>query len=297
MWLREPRAPGHDLPPPRRARREDAMVANERVARGRDERGEARQELERRHDAGLGPLSAELLHAVGDAAAGQETEALERERRARAVAAEAFATEVVPGFDTDAGLHVEAVEIDGLVRGLGRDRLGNDDVVERRVVGQRLEGRGGRWRRVEDEAAVVLGEEDAVEDDDVEVHVEVEAAAEALHEGDGAALRRRCGEAASRADLVRAKMLSTKMRESAERTSARKAASMRTSNGSESTHWRTGTAGSTRSVRCAAVFAMRRPVQLGQMPRPLHENATRRSLPQRSQRRWTNPCAKTPHRR
>jgi hypothetical protein len=52
---------------------------------------------------------------------------------------------------------------------------------------------------------------------------------------------------------------------------------MRSSNGSESTHCRTGTEGSTRSTRCAAVFAMRRPAQLGQMPRALQENATRRS--------------------
>ena len=34
-------------------------------------------------------------------------------------------------------------------------------------------------------------------------------------------------------------------------------------------------AGNTWSTRCAARSAMRRPPQLGQNPRPLHENATR----------------------
>ena len=57
-------------------------------------------------------------------------------------------------------------------------------------------------------------------------------------------------------------------------TSALKAASGRSSNGSDSTYWRTGTSGRTRSTRCAAPLAMRRPVQLGQIVRPWHEKAT-----------------------
>jgi hypothetical protein len=39
----------------------------------------------------------------------------------------------------------------------------------------------------------------------------------------------------------------------------------------------------TRSTRCAAVSAMRRPPQLGQKPRRLHEKGRRRSQPQSSQ--------------
>src|SRR5262245_42111206 len=55
----------------------------------------------------------------------------------------------------------------------------------------------------------------------------------------------------------------------------------RNESGSVSTHCRTGTCGSTRSTRFAAVSAMRRPPQLGQKPRPFHENATRDLPPAR----------------
>ena len=41
---------------------------------------------------------------------------------------------------------------------------------------------------------------------------------------------------------------------------------------------------------------MRRPMQLGQMQRPLHLNATRRSAPHASQRKRARRCARTPHR-
>ena len=60
----------------------------------------------------------------------------------------------------------------------------------------------------------------------------------------------------------------------------------------ENTHCRTGTSGSTWSTRCAARSAIRRPPQLGQKPRPLHENATRRSEWQVSQRNRANPAAR-----
>ncbi len=49
------------------------------------------------------------------------------------------------------------------------------------------------------------------------------------------------------------------------------------SNGSERTHWRTGTDGMMRSTTCAAVLLIRRPAQLGHNPRPLHENAMSKS--------------------
>lgn len=59
--------------------------------------------------------------------------------------------------------------------------------------------------------------------------------------------------------------------------------------------------GNTRPLRagpgCATVSAMRRPPQDGKKPRPLHENATRRSWPQASQWTRVNPCASTPHSR
>ena len=53
--------------------------------------------------------------------------------------------------------------------------------------------------------------------------------------------------------------------------------------GSDNTHCRTGTRGSTRSTRNAAVSAMRRPPHEGQNPRPLQENPTTRSCPHPSQ--------------
>jgi hypothetical protein len=60
---------------------------------------------------------------------------------------------------------------------------------------------------------------------------------------------------------------------------------------------RTGTPGKTLSTRCAAPWFMRRPVQLGQNPRCLHENATARAVPQPSQRSSANPCSGMPHTR
>jgi hypothetical protein len=51
------------------------------------------------------------------------------------------------------------------------------------------------------------------------------------------------------------------------------------------THSRTGTSGNTRSTRWAARSAMRRPPQLEQNPRPLHEKATSRSNPQAAHRK------------
>jgi hypothetical protein len=47
--------------------------------------------------------------------------------------------------------------------------------------------------------------------------------------------------------------------------------------GTESTTWRTGMWGKTFSTRWAAVSAMRLALQEGQAPRPLQENATRKS--------------------
>jgi hypothetical protein len=49
------------------------------------------------------------------------------------------------------------------------------------------------------------------------------------------------------------------------------------------THCRIAASGSTWSMSWAARSAMRRPPQLGQKPRPLHENGTRRSWLQASE--------------
>ena len=59
--------------------------------------------------------------------------------------------------------------------------------------------------------------------------------------------------------------------------------------GTLKTHWRTGTSRTTWSTRWAARSAMRRPPQLGQNPRPLHENATSRSVLQSPHRNRAKP--------
>ena len=45
----------------------------------------------------------------------------------------------------------------------------------------------------------------------------------------------------------------------------------------------------------AAVSTMRRVLQPGHTPRPLHEYATKKSWPHFSQRTRANPCARIPH--
>ncbi len=64
------------------------------------------------------------------------------------------------------------------------------------------------------------------------------------------------------------------MRPTALNAAALRAKSSRNSKGTLNTHWRMGTSGKTRSVRCAAVLHIRRALQEGQTPRNLHENAT-----------------------
>ena len=66
----------------------------------------------------------------------------------------------------------------------------------------------------------------------------------------------------------------------------------RTRNGSDRTHCRIGSWGSTRSTRCAAVSAMRLAPQDGQNPRPRHENATSALSPQPVQHRRAAPRTK-----
>jgi hypothetical protein len=64
--------------------------------------------------------------------------------------------------------------------------------------------------------------------------------------------------------------------------------------GTEITHCRTGTGGMTWSTRCAAVCAIRRPLQEGQTPRPLHEKATTKPCPHDVQRARPNPKQRMP---
>ena len=72
--------------------------------------------LDGRHHALGYPASRGLLHAVRDVAVAAYAEAREREGRPVEVPAEALASEVVVGFDVDAGVKVEALVRDGVGR-------------------------------------------------------------------------------------------------------------------------------------------------------------------------------------
>jgi hypothetical protein len=69
----------------------------------------------------------------------------------------------------------------------------------------------------------------------------------------------------------------------------------RTGTGTDTTHWRVGTQGMTRSTRWAAVCAMRRPAQDGQNPRRLQLKASNISCWQVSHSSRRKPWAKTLH--
>jgi hypothetical protein len=63
----------------------------------------------------------------------------------------------------------------------------------------------------------------------------------------------------------------------------------------DSTQWRTGTRGMTRSTSQAVVSAMRGALHEGQMPRRLQENTTSFSWPHPAQRSLRKPWARMPH--
>jgi hypothetical protein len=102
---------------PRGARRQHTVVADERIPRRRNERREACEELERRQDEHLRAPTARLLDSVADASAGERSESLERKRRARAVATESLATQIVVRLDVHARVKIEPFEIHCVVRG------------------------------------------------------------------------------------------------------------------------------------------------------------------------------------
>src|SRR5450432_252462 len=75
------------------------------------------------------------------------------------------------------------------------------------------------------------------------------------------------------------KISCTKMRPTAVRARGSRASSRRSSNGTERTHCRSGTSGTTWSAKWAAVPHMRRALQDGHTPRFLHDSAISKSLP------------------
>jgi hypothetical protein len=77
--------------------------------------------------------------------------------------------------------------------------------------------------------------------------------------------------------------------------SERRARSHRRRQGTVSTHCRVATCGITRSTRCAARSAIRRPAHDGQKPRVLHENKTSRWCVQSSHSSHAKPADGSPH--
>ena len=102
----------HDRATPFGVHREDAVVSHERIPRRRHQRGQPRQELDRRHHA-VRAATACVLHAVRDAAVAEHAEAFESKARTSAVADEALATFVIVGFNAHRGLEVETVAFGG----------------------------------------------------------------------------------------------------------------------------------------------------------------------------------------
>ena len=78
------------------------------------EGGKTAEGLDGRHHALGYPASRGLLHAVRDVAAAPYAEVREREGWPVEIAAEALASDVVVGFDVDAGVQVEALVRDGV---------------------------------------------------------------------------------------------------------------------------------------------------------------------------------------
>lgn len=114
---------------------------------------------------------------------------------------------------------------------------------------------------------------DPIEEQHMEVNIQVQRAAEALDQRDGAGACR----------FVRQPRLFNQMRgngaETMPSTSPMIAGQLanrnRSGNGTLSTHWRIGSCGKTLSTSRAALSGMRRAPQLGQKPRRLQLNATR----------------------
>ena len=146
----DPRRLGHHRASPLGVWREDAVVDHERISRRRYQRREPRQQLDRRHHA-VGAAAPSVLDAVGNAAVGQQAEAIEGEARPRAVADEALAPFVVVSFDPHRRLDVEPVELRGerpvllpLEAGVAIVRGGRAPAIERgkRAAAEREVGAG-----------------------------------------------------------------------------------------------------------------------------------------------------------
>jgi len=71
----------------------------------------AGHQLQASHDPVLARPTTDVLESIPHPAARQPAKSLERERRSCPVARESFATQIVPRFDPDAGMHVEPVSL------------------------------------------------------------------------------------------------------------------------------------------------------------------------------------------
>jgi transposase InsO family protein len=103
------------------------------MARRRDQRGEPREQLDRR-EAPVARVLARSLARVGDSSVAKDRETLERERGSRAVPSELLARDVVVCADAHGGVEIVAVEQGGLL------------LAKHAVLTHRLRGASGETR-------------------------------------------------------------------------------------------------------------------------------------------------------
>jgi hypothetical protein len=124
---------------------------------------------------------------------------------------------------------------------------------------------------VEPQRSFAITHERAVKDERVQMHVQPEVAAESLNRGHRPTARATYAVAPQQPSHAAKDLAKEHPQHIAQQrgiTRARETDAKRTRNGSDSTHWRIGTCGSTRSTKCAAESLIRRAPQDRQNPRP-----------------------------
>jgi len=211
------RWPRHDLLSPLRGRPKYAVVSNEVSPRRRHQRGETAEQLARLDDEDLAAVAEAPFHAVREFGVGKRREPLLREPRRSAITAQVSQALPVVCMQMDTGVQREALVVRGEVPAFafvwrlatqGRHRLGlrrGERVGRPCIFSQRVEPRleesaDAALQGAQDLGHVVIGQAgkrheldaafftdpNAVRDDAMEMNVQVERAAETLHEGDRA---------------------------------------------------------------------------------------------------------------
>ena len=193
------------------------MVPNKVRPWRRHQRGETAEQLARLQDEDIAAVAEAPLHAVRELAVGKRGEALLRERRTGAIAAQARQALPVVRVQMDTGVQRETLVVRGEMLGFtlvwrlatqGRhrlclrrgERIRRPGILSQRVEPGFEESADAALQAAQDLGHVVIGEggkqhepddasfadPNAVGDHPMEVNVQVERAAEALHKSDRA---------------------------------------------------------------------------------------------------------------